>query len=375
MFRVDRSRSELTGVREVDYSDFDVQERKDIQEWVEANPNMVGEDLLFIGKEFSGFDRTRERPDLLAIDGAGCLVVIELKRDDSGTDVHWQAIKYASYMRQATVDDIVGMLAEYKEIDEEEATHRLSEHLQTDEIASVLNNDQRIILASHRFPPEVTSASLWLNEKAARALLTCVTLTPYAGDDETLHVLASTIVPVPAEAALQVGIGATRGSEGPRARSEIRYRNQGDGVTEFLRRVAESANEGVRDELRPDKTSRWAGGNGAWRYYHLWYQRPPWQNWNPAYRIEMYPEVKDYPVQIDEAWTAWVGFVPGPVSDQIDLNALAIHEDEKVLESGIWVQFEACQLNDDLADRMAAVLAKFVNSITPLIDDLGNEIG
>ena len=29
-----------------------------------------------------------------------------------------------------------------------------------------LNNDQRIILASHRFAPEVTSAALWLNEKA-----------------------------------------------------------------------------------------------------------------------------------------------------------------------------------------------------------------
>ena len=38
------------------------------QEWVAANPSILGEDLLIIGKEFSGFDLTDERLDLLAVD-------------------------------------------------------------------------------------------------------------------------------------------------------------------------------------------------------------------------------------------------------------------------------------------------------------------
>ena len=48
-------------------------------------PRHLGEDLLIIGKEFSGFDRTNERLDLLAVDEDGKLVIIELKRDHTGS--------------------------------------------------------------------------------------------------------------------------------------------------------------------------------------------------------------------------------------------------------------------------------------------------
>ena len=373
LFRIDRSSLELQGVNEVDFSDLGVQERKDIQEWVAANPRILGEDLLFISKEFSGFDRTRERPDLLAVDDAGRLVVVELKRDDSGTDVHWQAIKYASYLREASADDIVGMLADYEQVDEEQAARRLSEHIGADDVPNVVNNDQRIILVSHRFPPEVTSAALWLNEKSARLLVTCVTLTPYAGNDQALHVLASTIIPVPGDAGFRIGIGARQASERLQQGGDLRSRNRHDRVSEFLHGVAEAAKALVGEEVKPDKTSRWAGGHSGSRYYHLWYSRSPWRNWHTAYRIEMYPEVQEYPAQIDEAWVAWVGFVAGPVGDELDLTPFEIHADQELRDSGIWVRFEACRLTDDLANRMATVLAKFVTTITPVIEDLGNE--
>ena len=50
----------------------------------------------------------------------------------------------------------------------------LERHLGSDDL-NALNNDQRIILASHRFAPEVTSAAVWLNEKAPdKDLMTCV---------------------------------------------------------------------------------------------------------------------------------------------------------------------------------------------------------
>ena len=52
---------------------------------------------------------------------------------------------------------------------------------------NALNNDQRIILASHRFAPEVTSAVLWLNEKAPNDnLITCVQLTPHHDSESGL---------------------------------------------------------------------------------------------------------------------------------------------------------------------------------------------
>ena len=52
----------------MDFARLGLRERRDIQEWIAANPGILGEDLLIVGKEFSGFDRNRERLDLLAVD-------------------------------------------------------------------------------------------------------------------------------------------------------------------------------------------------------------------------------------------------------------------------------------------------------------------
>lgn len=380
LFRVDRSNWELSGVNEVDFAELYVKERNDIQEWIADNPGILGEDLLVIAKEFSDFDRTRERADLVAVDADGQLVVVELKRDDSGTDVHWQAIKYASYLRDASADAIVEMLARYRakaaggDIDEEAAAHALTEHTGADDdLARVLNNDQRVMLVSHRFPPEVTSAALWLNEKALRPLVTCITLTPYVGDDEGLHILASTIIPTPGDDGYKVGIGARQGAEPSPVRRDLRRQNRPDAMSDFLHGVAASVKAQVRPEVQPDKTSRWAAGSPTWRYYHLWYSRSPWGNWQTSFRIEMYPDCEDYPEQLNEPWTGWVGFVPSGVAHQVDLDALDLDPSQEVRDSGIWAPFEASRLTDDLAHRMATVLAKFIDTLTPIVDDLGNE--
>ena len=67
----------------------------------------MGEDLLIIQKEFSGFSDTNERLDLLALDRVGNLVIIENKLDDSGKDMTWQLIKYASYCSSLTKQEII----------------------------------------------------------------------------------------------------------------------------------------------------------------------------------------------------------------------------------------------------------------------------
>ena len=117
LFRIDPDSRESEAISEVDFAQLGFQERHDIQEWVAANPGILGEDLLIIGKEFSGFDRTNERLDLLGGGFAdGKLVVIELKRDDSGADAHWQAIKYASYLQRVYCRTVSWeMLASYSE--------------------------------------------------------------------------------------------------------------------------------------------------------------------------------------------------------------------------------------------------------------------
>lgn len=75
--------------------------------------NSLGEELLIIQKEFSGFNETNERLDLLALDKLGNLVIIENKLDDSGKDVTWQVIKYASYCSSLTKHDILKIYQDY----------------------------------------------------------------------------------------------------------------------------------------------------------------------------------------------------------------------------------------------------------------------
>ncbi|MCE2466007.1 MAG: hypothetical protein J4G01_08085 [Dehalococcoidia bacterium] len=82
LYRIDTESRNATKVQEVNFNHLGLKERNDIQEWVAANPNMLGEDLLIVNKEFSGFDRTNERLDLLAVDPDRKLVIIEMKSDE-----------------------------------------------------------------------------------------------------------------------------------------------------------------------------------------------------------------------------------------------------------------------------------------------------
>ena len=129
LFRIDPQNRQPDRIEEVDFAGLGFRERRDIQEWVAANPGILSDDLLIVGKEFSGFDRTGERLDLLAVDSDGKLVIIELKRDDTGADAHWQAIKYASYFQRASDDAIVGMAMELWNVSQEEAVAQLLQHL------------------------------------------------------------------------------------------------------------------------------------------------------------------------------------------------------------------------------------------------------
>src|SRR6056297_3545950 len=113
MFRVDRTQNRLSRLIQKRFSDLALRERDHLQEWLANQPDALGEELLIIQKEFDGFDETRERLDLLALDKDGNLVVIENKLDDSGRDVTWQALKYTAYVSSLTKTQIIDIYQQY----------------------------------------------------------------------------------------------------------------------------------------------------------------------------------------------------------------------------------------------------------------------
>ena len=117
MFKIDLAQNRLTPIQARRFGELGFSERKPLQEWLEHCPQALaqgeGEELLIIQKEFDGFDDTRERLDLLALDKEGNLVIIENKLDDTGRDVVWQALKYTSYCASLSKPQVVDIYQRY----------------------------------------------------------------------------------------------------------------------------------------------------------------------------------------------------------------------------------------------------------------------
>ena len=216
LYTVDTANKKLKPLDITQLKQHNLTERYDLQEWLVSHPEALGEELLMIQKEFDGFDGTGERLDLLALDTKGQLVLIENKRDDSGRDAVWQALKYASYVAPFTAEDIVNVyanyLSKYKPIDadldadayEPEHVHHtarvliekfLGENSDIDWM-SKLNPKatQRIILVAGEFRKEVTNTALWLFERGIK--VQCVKVSPYILNGQLL-VDIQQIIPVP----------------------------------------------------------------------------------------------------------------------------------------------------------------------------------
>jgi len=151
MYRVDIENRRLIKLSPTQFSKLKLKERYDIEEWIEKTPEILGEELLIIHKELPL--PSKIRLDLLAIDKKANLVIIELKRDDSGTDVEWQAIKYTSYCSNFLPEEIFKYYAEYLQSDEDEAQLKIEEFI--DEEIDKLNERQRMILVSSLFQKAV----------------------------------------------------------------------------------------------------------------------------------------------------------------------------------------------------------------------------
>ena len=100
MYKVDAEGKQIFKLSPKTFTELRLLERFDIQEWIAKSPEILGEDLLIVSKELEL--PSRIRIDLLAVDKKGNLIVIELKRDESGSSVEWQAIKYASRILSIT---------------------------------------------------------------------------------------------------------------------------------------------------------------------------------------------------------------------------------------------------------------------------------
>ncbi|MEX2534475.1 MAG: DUF4268 domain-containing protein [Trueperaceae bacterium] len=201
MFRLDRNANRIRDLQKVTFSALEFGERRHLQEWIAQNPTCLGEELLVIQKEFHGFAETNERLDLLALDQSGRLVIIENKLDDSGRDVTWQALKYASYCASLTRTQIRDIFERYLvQNGKNDAGAELSGFFDDTPFEELELNQgltQRIILVAAHFRREVTSTVMWLLNQGLQ--INCLKVTPYVHGDDVLLSFDQIIPPVDAQ--------------------------------------------------------------------------------------------------------------------------------------------------------------------------------
>jgi len=136
-----------------------------LEELIEADPGILGQPLLVIGRQVT--TAHGKRVDLLALDGDGCLHVLELKRDRTPRDVIAQALDYGSWVQGISHEEVLGIYAGYRpgeslEVAFEEAFGiPVPEELNTGHWLTVIASD--LDAESHRIVEYLASYDLPVN--------------------------------------------------------------------------------------------------------------------------------------------------------------------------------------------------------------------
>jgi hypothetical protein len=203
------TREDLVECKPVTFAHLEIKEREGLQHVLRDQIEVLGNDLLVISEEYGDWEDARRRIDLLALDKQARLVVIELKRTDSGGHMELQAIRYAAMVSAMTFEQVVSAHEAYLTkrglLEADEAADRIRAFL---ELASDdepgISVDVRILLVSGDFSREITTAVLWLNRFDGMDIR-CVQLVPYEINNKT-YLDIEQVVPLPQAVDYQVQI-------------------------------------------------------------------------------------------------------------------------------------------------------------------------
>lgn len=166
----------------ISLADAGLREREHLQEWVLANPQILGEDVIIVTFEFDRWlpaarssGKVRDRLDILGIDTGGTLVVAELKRDIAPDTVEMQAIKYAAMAAQFTPAILAQAHQRHlantgENVSVEEAGARLAEHAGAALDLKILRHP-RIVLIAGEYPDTTMTSAIWLTQMGVKFTL------------------------------------------------------------------------------------------------------------------------------------------------------------------------------------------------------------
>jgi len=100
-----------SGLEPLQFTSLDYESR--LQDLLDADITIASPDWMVVGREVS--TNWGQRIDILAIDGGGNLVVIELKKNRTPRDIVAQVLEYGAWVQNLRADDIARVFNDYVE--------------------------------------------------------------------------------------------------------------------------------------------------------------------------------------------------------------------------------------------------------------------
>jgi len=202
MFKVDKESLSVEVVNEVNFSEVGWTEPDEVESIVANNlENFVDvdgkeENLIVVGRQVR--DESRGRNDIVALDGSGNIVLIEIKRDvkDSKSrreNIESQAVRYAAALAkiESPREILSKMYSEYYSRYEEDGTEReegaarkkLYDFLETNDIEfDDINRTQRIVLFASGYSERALSSLAWLSKNGVKITVLKGSLFEHGGE-------------------------------------------------------------------------------------------------------------------------------------------------------------------------------------------------
>jgi hypothetical protein len=203
----------LSRLPQITFEEAGIRERGDLQRFLRSQIEVIAPDVLVIAEEFSEWENSSRRIDLLGIDKQANLVVVELKRTQSGEHMELQALRYAAMVSAMTFDRAVEVFGRHlrKLGDESDPQQRMLGFLNWSEPDEErFAQDVSLVLASADFSQELTTTVMWLLDRGID--IRCVRLRPYKNGDELLLDVQQ-VIPLPEAADYQIKLREKRSEE------------------------------------------------------------------------------------------------------------------------------------------------------------------
>lgn len=173
----------------------------EVRDLVASDISKFFPDLKTVATEFSRWEDSSRRVDILAIDRKRNLHVIEFKRDNDAAHAELQALRYAAMLSVLSIKDLVKAGLNYRQktdtsVTEESWRTELLDFLGEKNLEEVeMPAIPRIVLISSQFNKEITTTVLWLNEQFGSTeedepgmYIMCIEVGVYElGDQRVLH--------------------------------------------------------------------------------------------------------------------------------------------------------------------------------------------